>query len=690
MQVFAFSKVFRNLLLFIFINAITAVCAVGSASAFAAVQSSTNAPTNTPTSAPVVSDKVAKTKAMVGQKIILDFRYFCHDGTASKACRTPMTSIPDALLQVLSRNNIGGVILFAENIQSAPQLITLNHTMQQHMTQHGKAPLFIAVDQEGGRVSRLPYSILAPFAGNMAIGASFHKHGTAFSTNVAEHIGQTLLPLGINTNFAPSVDVNSEPKNPVINVRSFSQHPQQVAALGEAFVSAMQQSGVISAIKHFPGHGDTHVDSHSGLPNVAHPKTHALATDILPFANIINSNTPPAMIMSAHIQYPSLDSSTLIDKNGNAQIVPATLSKRILTDLLRTQLGYQGLVVTDALDMAGISQFFTPEDAMVNAFKAGADIALMPFTIRTPNDIADFEKLLSNVSNAVAKDEQLYAKVQRSNNRIASAKQQFELHKFVDKPASWWLSEAAEISYKQHGNGSMKKGVQLQKGLSEAAVTVLHGKQNLPVHATRYVAFMPDSARCLALEHAFSASAKKAFSDTTAFSVTKAISKQNALQSESLQFVCLPVLTLPKQALVKRLINDTDAIIVGDISPRHANYELGGLDNADEVKQRAPLSTIHAFMKDVMLYAKGQGKRVVFAPMRMPYVAQEMAEASDIIIATFSYVVNVKPDKDAAVKATSHVLQAFTDVLMGNTEAHGRSPVNVNIKPNRSLLQEGH
>ena len=680
MQVFAFSKVFRNLLLFIFINAITAVCAVGSASAFAAVQSSTN----TPTSAPVVSDKVAKTKAMVGQKIILDFRYFCHDGTASKACRTPMTSIPDALLQVLSRNNIGGVILFAENIQSAPQLITLNHTMQQHMTQQNKAPLFIAVDQEGGRVSRLPCSMLAPFAGNMAIGASFHKHGTAFSTNVAEHIGQTLLPLGINTNFAPSVDVNSEPKNPVINVRSFSQHPQQVAALGEAFVSAMQRSGVISAIKHFPGHGDTHVDSHSGLPNVAHSKTHALATDILPFANIINSNTPPAMIMSAHIQYPSLDSSTLIDKNGNAQIVPATLSKRILTDLLRTQLGYQGLVVTDALDMAGIAQFFTPEDAMVNAFKAGADIALMPFTIRTPNDIANFEKLLINVSNAVAKDEQLYAKVQRSNNRIASAKQQFELHKFVAKPASWWLSEAAEINDKQHGSGMMKKGVQLQKGLSEAAVTVLHGKQNLPVRATRYVAFMPDSARCLALEHALSASAKKAFS------VTKAISKQNALQSESLQFVCLPLLTLPKQALVKRLINDTDAIIVGDISPRHANYELGGLDNADVVKQRASLSTIHAFTKDVMHYAKGQGKRVVFAPMRMPYVAQEMAEVSDIIIATFSYVVNVNPDKAAAVKATSHVLQAFTDVLMGNIEAHGRSPVNVNIKPNRSLLQEGH
>ncbi|PTT92607.1 beta-hexosaminidase, partial [Pseudomonas sp. HMWF031] len=205
------------------------------------------------------AETIRAVKNMLGQKIILDFRYFCEGNTPSSRCRTPMTVIPPSLLNVLSTHNIGGVILFSENIQNTEQLITLNYTMQQHMVKAGRQPLFIAVDQEGGRVARLPSDMLSPFAGNMAIGATFHQRGSAFAQSVASHIGQTLLPLGINTNFAPSVDVNSEPKNPVINVRSFSENPEQVAALGQTFVSAMQSAGVMSAIKHFPGHGDTHV-----------------------------------------------------------------------------------------------------------------------------------------------------------------------------------------------------------------------------------------------------------------------------------------------------------------------------------------------------------------------------------------------------------------------------------------------
>jgi len=654
LQFFVLSNIFRTLLQFVAVIS----CAVMSQHASSATndaQGSINANID-------ASVDIEKVRSMIGQKVILDFRYFCDDGTVSRACRTPMTRIPKSLLSLLSKNNIGGVILFSENITSASQLITLNHAMQQHMVESGRAPLFIAVDQEGGRVARLPYDMLAPFSGNMAIGASFHKHGTAFATNVAAHIGQTLLPLGINTNFAPSVDVNSEPKNPVINIRSFSQHPEQVAALGQAFVSSMQQSGVISAIKHFPGHGDTQVDSHSGLPSVSHSKAHATATDVLPFANIINSGVAPAMVMSAHIQYPSLDSTSLIDKHGKAQVVPATLSKKILTELLRKQLGFQGLVVTDALDMAGISQFFTQEDAMLNAYRAGADIALMPFTIRTPNDINQFETLLTSISQKVVKDKTLHAHVQRSQNRIASTKQRFALHKFVTKPVSWWLDEAAEKNNKQSASALKAKGLQLQKALSEAAVTTLYGKQKLPLVDNRFVAFMPDSARCYALEHALTASLK------------------TALPDKSLQFACLPLLTLPKKSLVKRLVNDTDVIVVGDISPRHANYELGGIDNVEIVKQRTSLSHIHAFMKDTMHYAKGQGKTVVFLPLRMPFIAEQMKEVSDIALASFSYVTEVSAEQDTQVKATSDAMQALTDALLGVFEPDGRSPVKMNAQ----------
>ena len=611
----------------------------------------------------ISSEAVSAVKNMLGQKIILDFRYFCEDGTPSSRCRTPMTEIPPSLLRVLSTHNIGGVILFSENIQNAEQLITLNYTMQRHMVNAGRQPLFIAVDQEGGRVARLPSDMLSPFAGNMAIGATFHQRGHAFAQSVASHIGQTLLPLGVNTNFAPSVDVNSEPKNPVINIRSFSEKPEQVAALGQAFVSAMQSMGVLAAIKHFPGHGDTHVDSHSGLPQVTHTKAQAMAGDILPFANIIKSATPPAMVMSAHIQYPSLDDTEIADKNGKQQIVPATLSKKILTDMLRKQLGYEGLVVTDALDMAGITQFFSHEEALVRAFSAGADIALMPFTIRNRKDINAFSKLLDNVAiRLINKSSDSFlesAFLISSCNRILKAKQQFNLESFVSKPVSWWLNEAKENTSIDNPNSLKNKGIQIEKALSRASVSVLFGKGELPVTSTRWLALMPDAARCLAFESA----------------LIRASSKSS---NKPLEFACLPLTALPKKQLAMMLLKQAEVLVVGNISPLHANYELGGLDLPEHVKQRASESDVMAFSKMMMTAAKLQSKTVVFAPLRMPYKANDLKNVADISIATFSYAISIdKQGGKGNNKVTSYSLNALADVLVGNAVAEGRAPVSL-------------
>ena len=616
------------------------------------------------TSAKTISaEDVSAVRNMIGQKIILDFRYFCEDGTPSSRCRTPMTKIPPSLLSVLSTHNIGGVILFSENIQNAEQLITLNYTMQKHMVKAGRQPLFIAVDQEGGRVARLPSDMLSPFAGNMAIGATFHKRGHAFAQSVASHIGQTLLPLGVNTNFAPSVDVNSEPKNPVINVRSFSEKPEQVAELGQAFVSAMQSTGVLAAIKHFPGHGDTHVDSHSGLPQVTHTKAQAMSGDILPFANIINSATPPAMVMSAHIQYPSLDDTEIADKNGKLQIVPATLSKKILTDMLRKQLGYKGLVVTDALDMAGITQFFSHEEALVRAFSAGADIALMPFTIRNKTDINAFSKLLDNVAvRLVSKSLDSFSEsafLSASYNRILKTKQQFTLKEFVSKPVSWWLNEAKENASIDNPNSLKNKGIQIGKALSKASVSVLFGKGKLPLTSTRWLALMPDAARCLAFESA----------------LLRASSKST---NKPLELACLPLTALPKKQLAMMLLKQAEVLVVGNISPLHANYELGGLDLPEHVKQRASEIDVMEFSKMIMTAAKTQNKTVVFAPLRMPYDANDLKNVADIAIATFSYAISIdsQGDKDGN-KVTSYSLNALADVLVGNSVAEGRAPVSL-------------
>jgi beta-N-acetylhexosaminidase len=618
-------------------------------------------------------------KHMIGQKLILDIRYFCEDNTPSKQCRKPVTAMPGSLLTLLSNQNIGGIILFSENIENASQLISLNYSLQAHMQKAGQSPLFIAIDQEGGRVARLPHSILPAFAGNLAIGASAHQHGNIFAKNVGEHIGKTLLPLGINTNFAPSIDINSEPKNPVINVRSFGENPVQTAELGEAFVSAMQKAGVLSAVKHFPGHGDTHVDSHSGLPRVDHTLQEAQSGDLLPFANIINSATPPAMVMTAHIQYPALDDTTIRNKKGELQVVPATLSKRILTNTLRNSLRFNGLIITDALDMAGISQFFTEEDAVLRAFDAGADIALMPYTIRNGKDIEAFSAMIERIAIQTMESGEKVKDLKASYQRILRMKQHNQLARFVSKPKSWWLQEvgANREGLSEMGPNTNKpkqlaksnstlfiKGNQIEKGLSEASVTVLFGKDKLPVNKSKWLALMPDAARCLAFE--------KALYD----------SRPDA------EYACLPLTVLPNKALTKRLIAQTDLMVIGDITPLHANYELGGADQKSLLKQRANESDIKAFSIQAMQTAKSLSKPVVFAALRMPYSAKAAMEFADIGIATYDYAITISEEADGKdrpsnkeknretdTRISSQSLRTLIKVLVGKLEAKGQSPV---------------
>ena len=588
------------------------------------------------------SHVVETTDRSLGQRLILDLRYFCDDGTPASACRTPVTHLPESLKRLLVDYNIGGVILFSENIVSAQQLLTLNYTMQAAMAEAHKPPLFIAVDQEGGRVARLPSHMLTPFAGNLAIGASYHEHGTAFAKNVAQGIGGVLRPLGINTNFAPSIDINSEPKNPVINVRSFGEKPERVAELGESFVAALQAEGVMSAVKHFPGHGDTHVDSHSGLPRVNHSETKAREGDLLPFQHIISSATPPAFVMSAHIQYPALDATTLPNKHGQSQIVPATLSRKILHDILRNQMGYKGLVITDALDMAGIASFFTKEDAVVRAFQAGADIALMPYTIRTPSDIQAFSDFFDKLQTQLKKGTIKRQEHLMSLQRVSNAKSSFSLRNFHEKGLSWWREEVAE-------NPWNTKNKAVEKALADAAITLLYGAEALPLRTTTWLAMMPDTARCRAFSHSVS------------------------VLAPDISLACIPLTTKPSKQVLTRLLPHAETIIVGDISPQHAVYELAGLESPENIQNRMDEGTRHDFLIQLMQSSKQQNKQIVFVPMRMPYVANTFMPYSDIGIATFSYSVTLNQEEESPV--SSAITDALVEVLLGKSQAHSYAPL---------------
>lgn len=269
--------------------------------------------------------------------------------------------------EVIENYHIGGVIYFnwTDNIGTpieAAQVNALSNGIQEiALEQENAIPLFISTDQEGGIVQRVTTPATV-FPGNMAIGATRSEQ---FAATTGHVIGKELNSLGINMNFAPTVDVNMNPENPVIGVRSFGEDPDLVSRLGMAQIKAYEAENVIPTAKHFPGHGDTNVDSHYGLPIIDHDLETLHEVDLKPFKDAIDGGIEA--IMTGHIVVPALDDSGL----------PATLSRPILTDLLRGEMGFDGLIITDSLDMSG-ANVLPPERVPVEAFKAGVDILLNP------------------------------------------------------------------------------------------------------------------------------------------------------------------------------------------------------------------------------------------------------------------------------------------------------------------------
>jgi beta-N-acetylhexosaminidase len=315
-----------------------------------------------------------------------------------------VTEITLQVSQALRQYHVGGVILFRENLVTADQTIRLIGDLQ---TVAGiELPLFIGIDQEGGRVTRLPYGTVMP--GNMALGATGNPENAFLA---AKAIGEELAELGFNLNFAPVLDINSNPDNPVIGLRSFGEDPDSVAAMGKAFIHGLHAAGIAAAVKHFPGHGDTSVDSHLGLPTLPYSVKQLEDRELKPFQLALSES--PDMIMTAHIALPEIESATVRSaKDGTAVYLPATLSQPVLTGLLRQRLGYNGIIITDALNMKSITEHFGAGEAAVRAVQAGADILLMP----------DLEKSHAALVTAVQQSEIAEARIDQSVRRILAVK----------------------------------------------------------------------------------------------------------------------------------------------------------------------------------------------------------------------------------------------------------------------------
>ncbi|MDP3092752.1 MAG: beta-N-acetylhexosaminidase [Nitrospira sp.] len=309
------------------------------------------------------------------------------------------TSVTPDLAAFIKEYKPGGVILFSRNLESIEQIVELTNALQA-CSPH--SPLLISIDQEGGRVSRLPktFTIFPPCE---VLGRC---NSSELAYAAAATIAKELRAVGINMNMSPVLDVNSNPANPVIGDRAFGSTPGPVCELGLATVGGLQDNRVVACGKHFPGHGDTSVDSHKELPVVAASKERLEQIEFPPFRHATAHGV--ATLMTAHVLYRALDDQK-----------PATLSPAIITEFLRGELKYDGVVLTDDLEMHAIIDHYGIEEATVRAIQAGCD---MPLICKDRNrEIAAITALDSAVADGSISAERL----EQSLARIARLKQRF-------------------------------------------------------------------------------------------------------------------------------------------------------------------------------------------------------------------------------------------------------------------------
>lgn len=315
---------------------------------------------------------------------------------------------------LINKYNVGGFIVLGENVRDTEQLQALVNSLKSANSKN-KLPLFISTDEEGGRVSRMPDEF-KDLPSNRSIG----KTGSSeFALNIGKLISEELISFGINMDFAPVLDINSNPKNTVIGDRSFGPDANIVTRLGIQEMKGMQSKNIISVVKHFPGHGDTSVDSHVGLPVINNDADRLKGFELVPFANAIQNNTDGIMI--AHILLPKIDSDN-----------PASMSKTIITDMLRDEMDFKGIVITDDMTMGAIVKNYNIGEAAVRSINAGSDIILVCHGFDNQVAVIDALRKAASDGRITQKriDESLY--------RIIKLKNKYML---ADKP-----SEPADVS----------------------------------------------------------------------------------------------------------------------------------------------------------------------------------------------------------------------------------------------------
>lgn len=408
------------------------------------------------------------TRQKITQMLMVDFRYWDEDlSDGLQTTGHEFTKMNDQVRKIVEDYDFGALIYFAQNIQETEQSYNLSMAMQKAATKDGGIPLLISADQEGGNVYRLGSGTALP--GNMALGAT---HNTEYAKKAGQIIGSELSSIGINTNLAPVVDVNNNANNPVIGLRSYSDNADVVGNMASSTIAGLKDYNVIGCAKHFPGHGDTATDSHYGLPIVNKSKAELLNNELKPYKIAINQGIE--MIMTAHILYPQLDNTTVVsEKTGNEEKKPATMSKAIITDLLKGEMGFNGVVTTDAMNMKAIADTFGQVQAVKLAIEAGADLICMPTVLYSLDDVKNLDAIIDGVEDAVKKGEISESRLDDGCRRILTVK---ENRGILDwKESDFSLNKALSTVGSANNRAT-------EREISAAAVTVVKNENNtLPV-----------------------------------------------------------------------------------------------------------------------------------------------------------------------------------------------------------------
>lgn len=354
------------------------------------------------------------------------------------------TEITDDIRGLIREYKVGNIILFERNCKNPKQIFKLIKDLQAYAMKEIGISLFIAIDQENGMVTRI-YEGVTHFPGNMAVAAT---KNVKYGYEVGKCMGEELNALGINFNLAPCTDINNNPENPIIGVRSYGENKELVKKFAVSMINGMQKQGIISTVKHFPGHGDTNIDSHLGLPKVDYRKERLNAVELYPFKESIKAGVKA--VMTAHIIFSAYEEEN----------IPATLSKNILTGLLRDELDFKGLIMTDCMEMNAIKDYYGTEKGAKLAIEAGADLVCISHTKEKQI------RALKLIKQAIEEEDISIKRIDESVERILREKKKLKVTVNYE--------EALKKLYK-------KENIKLSRKISEESMTIVKNEDIIPI-----------------------------------------------------------------------------------------------------------------------------------------------------------------------------------------------------------------